>query len=215
MNGPQGFNFTSRMRDVVQDMVDRLPELGHIHLPRVALRVAQARKRTTHGLYASLTPMRFEGGAVTFRRRGKEYRAQRVLDSEGREYLYILTFYLPRFMEVDLTEKLSTILHELWHISPAFDGDLRRHPGRCYVHSCSQRDYDAQMDAMARRWLGLEPPVALYEFLQLSFRELQERHGGVYGARIPQPKLILTRRVRSKRTRAGRAGADASEKDNR
>ncbi len=215
MNGPQGFNFTSRMRDVVQDMVDRLPELAHIHLPRVALRVAQARKRTMHGLYASLTPMRFEGGALTFRRRGKEYRAQRVLDSEGREYLYILTFYLPRFMEVDLTEKLSTILHELWHISPAFDGDLRRHPGRCYVHSHSQREYDAQMESMARRWLECGPPVALYEFLQLSFRELDARHGGVYGARIPQPKLVPARRGETGRQDRGRAGIDASDKEER
>ena len=58
-----------------------------------------------------------------------------------------------RFMDVDFEEKLVTIFHELWHVSPRFDGDLRRHPGRCYMHTGSQKDYDAQMLRLARRWL--------------------------------------------------------------
>ena len=42
-----------------------------------------------------------------------------------------MSFYLPRFCDQSLDEKLSTVMHELWHISPAFDGDIRRLPGRC------------------------------------------------------------------------------------
>lgn len=190
----KGFNFTGRMRDVVQDMIDRLPELAHIDQRRIAMGFAQARKRTRHGVFATLTPMRFEGGSLTTKRRGKLYTVQRVFDGEGREFFYILSFYLPRFMEVDLSEKLVTILHELWHISPQFDGDLRRHPGRCYVHSHSQREYDARMKVLADRWLASNPPESLYDFLYLSFSELHQRYGGVYGVRIPHPKLILANR---------------------
>jgi hypothetical protein len=185
-----GFDFTESMRRVVQSMIDRLPELSHIDLDRVALSFRQARKRTRHGIYASLTPMRFDGGSLTTVRHGEPYTVQRVCNKAGREMLYILTFYLPRFMDVDLNEKLITILHELWHINPLFDGDLRRHPGRCYVHSQSQAQYDAQMQQLADRWLSLQPPEEIIGFLHQSFGQLHRQHGRVFGARVPQPKLI-------------------------
>ena len=95
----------------------------------VAISFCQARKNVTHGLQASLTPLRFEHGATTGQRGSRRYSCQPVLDHNGLEYFYILSFYLPRFLNHSVEEKLSTLLHELWHISPAFDGDLRRHGG--------------------------------------------------------------------------------------
>ena len=171
-------------------MVDQLPELSHIDVDRMAFSFGQARKHSRHGLYASLTPMRFEGGATTTKRHNQLYTVQRLYSRQGQELLYILTFYLPRFMDVDLNEKLVTILHELWHISPEFNGDLRRHPGRCYVHTHSQKDYDARMQMLANRWLRQTPPREVFDFLDLSFRQLHGRHGSVYGSRVPHPKMI-------------------------
>lgn len=186
----QGFNFTQRIRAVCADMIARLPELAHIDLPRVAISFSQARKNVGHGLHATLTPMRFEEGRMWTERRGQRYTAQRLYDEDGQEYLYILSFYLPRFLNHTLDEKLTTILHELWHISPTFDGDLRRHPGRCYVHSSSEREYDAAMARLAQKWLALEPPENVYGFLHLSFADLQRRYGKVVGTKIPNPRLI-------------------------
>ena len=185
-----GFDFTAAMRNLCQDMASRLPELSHIDLAQVAFSFSQARKRVSHGLYASLTPMRFAGGAKQSVIRGRRYRASTLLDPTGREMLYILSFYLPRFMDAPLEEKLSTTLHELWHISPQFNGDLRRHDGRCYAHGISQREYDRQMDHLSQHWLAKDPPVHLYEFLQHSFDELVAEHGSVHGTRIRTPKLI-------------------------
>lgn len=185
----RGFSFTSSMRRVCADAVVRLPLLGHIDLDHVAISFAQTRRRTAHGLYASLTPMRFAGGSLTCRRRRSTYAIQRLYDAQGREILYILTFYLPRFMDLGFREKLITIFHELWHISPAFDGDLRRHPGRCYAHTHSQKDYDAEMDWLARQYLSSAPPVEVYGFLQGNFSDLLMQHGRVYGTKIRRPRL--------------------------
>ncbi|NLF72143.1 MAG: hypothetical protein GX575_24180 [Candidatus Anammoximicrobium sp.] len=186
----RGFSFTNSMRRFCADAIVRLPPLAHIDLTHVAISFAQARKRTSHGMYASLTPMRFAGGALTCRRRTRTYGIQRLYDAQGREILYILTFYLPRFMDLGFREKLVTIFHELWHISPLFDGDLRRHPGRCYAHTHSQKEYDAEMEALARQYLSAAPPVAAYEFLQGSFSDLLARHGRVYGTKIRRPRLL-------------------------
>jgi predicted metallopeptidase len=178
------------MRTLCADLTGRLPELGHVNLERVAIRFCQARKSVRHGPQATLTPMRFEHGALINRRRGRAWTIERLYDATGREMLYLLSFYLPRFLERSFEEKLATVVHELWHISPQFDGDLRRHPGRCYAHSHSQKQYDAAMDQLAKKWLSLDPPQATHQFLQQNFAQLERHHGGVFGQKIPTPKLI-------------------------
>ena len=186
----RGFDFTLRMRLLCADVVARTPELSHIDLSRVALSFSQARKGVSWGMYASLTPLRFRGGEITTLRRGKLYQVQRLVDGAGLEMLYLLTFYLPRFMNLDFREKLITVFHELWHISPQFDGDLRRHGGRCFAHTHSQKEYDRQMGLLADCWLAASPDPALWTFLEGNFQALQTTHGPVFGLRISRPKLL-------------------------
>ncbi|WP_202595006.1 putative metallopeptidase [Blastopirellula marina] len=190
-NSQPGFDFSWSMRQLVADMIARSPELKHIDLSRIAVAVAQARKDVPYGVFASLTPLRFEGGSAVTKRRGRSYRVQRLADERGREMLYILTFYLPRFMDMSFQEKLITIFHELWHVSPKFDGDIRRLPGRCYAHSHSQKEYDEQMGILANKYLMTAPLRSLYQFLELNFAQLHQQFGRVYGIKIPRPKMEL------------------------
>lgn len=185
-----GFNFTSHMRVLCVDLAERLPELAHIDVGHVAIRFCQARIRSRHGLYASLTPLRFEGGQRLSQRRGRTWTVERLFDDAGREMLYLLSFYLPRFLERPFEEKLATVVHELWHIGPEFDGDLRRHPGRCYAHTHSQKQYDALMRELTQKWLDLDPPADAYAFLRYDFGQLERRFGRVFGQKIRTPKLL-------------------------
>ena len=189
----QGLNFTTHAQRLCADISARLPEFAHIDMGRVAVRYCQTRRAGMSGVHATLTPMRFEGGRREQERRGRRWAVQQILDPAGREMLYLLSFYLPRFLEQPLGEKLATVCHELWHISPAFDGDIRRHEGRCYAHGPSEKEFHEHSRGMAQRWLALEPDPALYEFLRFGFRELKARHGGVYGTRLPTPRLIPAR----------------------
>ena len=172
-------------------MAARMPELHHVDTRRIGFSFSQTRKQVRHGLWASLTPMRFQGGAIVETRHGHRYTFQRMYDASGCEMLYILNFYLPRFLNLDFMDKIVTIFHELWHISPTFDGDLRRHPGRCYAHTHSQKQYDAAMENLGSQWLSLSPPEELLGFLRHRFWQLEQRFGRVYGTRIRHPKLIL------------------------
>lgn len=185
-----GFDFCVAIQQLGQDIVARTPSLAHVNFQQIAIVFAQARKRVNYGLFASLTPLRFQAGSLNTKRRGRQYTIQRLFDPKGVEYLYVLTFYLPRFQDLDLREKLVTIFHELWHISPAFDGDIRRHEGRCYAHTGSQAQYDEHMETLVDAWLAQQPPEALWSFLKLDFAELQGRWGRVTGARIARPRLI-------------------------
>jgi hypothetical protein len=147
-------------------------------------------------MWAKLTPMRFEDGALTAVRRGRTWTVQRLYGADGREYLYIFSLYLPRFLDQSFDEKLTTVLHELWHIGPRFDGDLRRHDGRCFAHGSSQRKYDDAMRELARKWTAADPPPSVYDFLHGSFADVRRRYGIVHGTTIPMPKLIPIRTPR-------------------
>ena len=187
--GPAGFDFILHLRRLCEDMVARVDELHHIQMGLVALSSSQTRKAGDSGLYASLTPLRFSGGSREVVRRGRKWTIQRYVEG-GREMLYILKFYLPRFLNLPQGEKLVTVAHELWHIGPKCDGDLRRFGGRFYAHSGSQRRFDAQVKQFVERWLERRPAGMFDDLLSLGFRELADRHGHVFGRRIAAPKLL-------------------------
>lgn len=185
-----GFDFTFHVGRLCADLCRRLDELRHIDLRRVAIRYCQVRRPGHHGLQASLTPLRFEDGQLHTTRRGRRWTIQRLYSPDGQEMLYLLSFYLPRFLNQSFEEKLATVVHELWHISPDFNGDVRRLPGRCYAHGHSEEHYHAAMRDLSRRWLDLGPPRETYDFLRHDFAELRRVFGMIYGVRINTPRLI-------------------------
>lgn len=185
-----GFDFTLHVRRLCRDVATRCPDLAHLDVDRIAVTFSQARKRALHGLQATLTPMRFRDGALYAYRGGQQWTIERVFDDAGVEMLYLLNFYLPRYLDLDFREKLVTLFHELWHISPDFDGDLRRFPGRCYAHGSSQRDFDAHAAKLAQAYLAADPPLHCYQFLHFDFRTLCQHHGHVHATRHRAPNLI-------------------------
>jgi hypothetical protein len=190
-SGPvdQAFDFCSAIRRLCADIVSRCDGLRHVDLSRVLFGVTQARTGRSHGLQARVTPLRFRDGQLTRRRRDVTYQVQRYF-VEAHEFLYLVTFCLPRFLDQEFDDKFITLFHELFHISPQFNGDLRRHSGRYAIHSRSQRLYDQQMAGLAREYLAGAPDPGLHAFLRLNFFQLQERHGSVIGVVVPRPKLV-------------------------
>ena len=186
---PQPFDFSYAMTRLCEDVASRLDEFRHIRMQQIIVTFAQARSRVSYGLQAKLTPMRFENGELVTRRYGRSWTVHRLFRGK-REIFYILTFYLPRFLDHTFREKMITIFHELYHISPTFDGDIRRMGGRYHVHSHSQKEYDRLMEVFVDRYLSLNPHPELYAFLKNRFRTLYTRHGGVVGLQVPVPKLI-------------------------
>jgi len=186
---PAGFDLVGNLQRLCADLVARVPELTHIDLSRVALGTCQTRSSVRHGVQATLTPLRFEGGARECRRRGGTWRIGTLVDATGREMLYALRFFVPRFCEQPPHEKLVTAAHELWHIGPAFDGDLRRFPGRCFAHSSSHKRFNADVDRLVATYLATGPASETLAFLQHDFATLRHRHGAVLGSRIAMPRL--------------------------
>ena len=196
----QPFDFCAHVRKLCESIVARCEEFRHVDVSRVLFSVTPARNCRLHGLQARVTPLRFRGGEIARRHRGLEYQVQRFC-VDGREMLYIMTFCLPRFQNQAFDDKLITLFHELFHIGPAFDGDLRRHGGRYQVHTHSRKEYDALMADMARQYLVGEPDPSLHGFLRLNFAQLRYRHGEFVGIAVPRPKLLPRLRENAARER--------------
>jgi predicted metallopeptidase len=183
------FDFCGHVQRLCRDIVVRSRELKHIDVSKLLFCMTQARTGRVHGLQARVTPLRFRSGALRRRRHGIPYQVQRYI-VDGCEMLHLVTFCLPRFLDQEFDDKFVTLFHELYHISPEFDGDLRRHAGRCQVHSHSKRVYDRHMAHLAREYLDTRPDPSLHAFLRLNFAQLAHRHGGVVAVVVPRPKLL-------------------------
>jgi len=186
---PAGYDFTAAMRALCHDLVAKVSGLAHIDVRRVAIAYSQTRKRVLHGLQATLTPLRFEAGQLERRTRGRIYRRERLFAADGTELLYILRFYLPRFFDLPPEERILTVVHELWHIHPEANGDLRRFPGRCFVHSRAEEAYNRTCRELIARWRAAGDTSAFAELLHASYPQLRARHGAIWGTRVRTPRI--------------------------
>ena len=126
-------NATLLCRRVVADMVRTLPELSHIRASRILFVAGEARR----------------GSRATIRPLGEKGRAHVSL--KGRRALYCITLR-PKFFRASTPEqRVSTLLHELLHISPRFDGTLD--PDRRHSRLGGGR-FDALLRPLLRRYMA-------------------------------------------------------------
>ncbi len=183
------FDLTTALTRLVADLSARLPAFAHIDPARLLVTITPARNRGPFGLQARCTPLRLRDGAATKKLRGRLYQVQRYT-LDGRELLYLVTFVVPRFLDLPFREKLVTVVHELYHVGERFDGDLRRHPGRCYAHTGSKWNYDAAMGRLVAEYLATGPNPTLVEWLKPDAAGLAALFGGAVGVTVPRPKLV-------------------------
>ena len=186
------FNYTDPIRDVCRDIVLKLPVFSQIRMENIAVSLVRTRKREMYGVFASMTPLRFEGGGLRGKRNNRLLEMPLLHDKENRPILYVLSIYIPRFVDLPIGEKIDTLIHELYHISANFDGSLRSFGGRYFAHGASQKEYNRKVSALSRQWLSGDPRPELWDFLRYDFKTLCERYGGLTGetVRIPPLKVI-------------------------
>jgi predicted metallopeptidase len=189
-------NLTAELERLIRHIVASHGEFAHIDPSRVLVCVASTRGSSPHGVYAKIHPLRFPGGeAVQQVRRGRydlRYTMPTVAHN-GMEMLYVVYFMFPRFIDRPLKEKLITVFHELYHISPRFDGDIRRFPGRNFAHGGSTRRYNRMMERFVDEYLLHPESGAHIAFMDCDMAGLRERHRAIVGRKLPMPRIKVER----------------------
>ena len=184
------FDYTEAVECLIRHIIAHCGEFAHVDMDRVVVASIRAKSPGLHGVYASVQPLRFKDGAMTTRRRGRTY-AMPDIRVGDREILYVMYYALPRFADLDFATKITTVFHELYHVSPDFNGDIRRFPGRNYAHGHSRKKYNALVQGFADDYLRLPESDLPTSFLRMTFKELQARYGAVEARRVrpPRPRL--------------------------
>lgn len=164
-------NVSRAVRLLIRDVARRLPEFRHVRADRLIVVAGEARRASR----ATVRPLRFQETATLVSENGKR-RKPRV-SFRGHDVLYVVTLR-PLFFRSSTPEKrVETVLHELFHISPAFDGTLdpkRRHavlPGpeferlfrpivKRYLATCRAEVLErlaVNGDVLVRQWLEKPP----------------------------------------------------------
>lgn len=170
--------------------------LSHVRINQVRVSASFSRSRSRSGLLAYIVPLKYRWGSPVETRvhKGRVYHyAMLPRYHDGSESLYVIYFLLPRFFGLTARQKLETIIHELYHISPRFDGDLRRFGvGRKSIHG-NTKAYDLRVREMADELMAFRSPMETYGFLTGNYRELRSRYERIETHRIPEPRPRLLR----------------------
>jgi predicted metallopeptidase len=135
-------NLNVYLRELIRDMARRMPEFAHIKASRILVVAGEAR-RASRG---TVKPLAFSGSRSTDKLTGRRKPIVRI---GGRRMLYSITLRPLFFRQSSPQARIETVLHELFHISPDFDGTL----DRARRHARMGKAFAAELRPLVRRYL--------------------------------------------------------------
>ena len=145
-------NLNRAIRALMRDLAVRSPEFAHL-IPARVLIVAGEARRASRG---SVKPLAF----ARARSRDSTGARKPVVRVDGRRMLYCVTLRPLFFRDARPEQRIETLLHELYHVSPAFDGTLD--PSR--RHTRLGASFSRTFRPVVRRYLRQCPPEVLAPF---------------------------------------------------
>jgi hypothetical protein len=195
---------TLAVKRLIRDAAARLPELAHVKPSRILVVAGEARRASR----ATIRPAHFR---ETRARGGRGGRRKPLIRIQGRKILYVITLRPLWFRGSTPEQRVSTVLHELYHASERFDGTLHR--GRLHTRLPRAR-YERRIRALRDRYLAQAPEEVLAPFTYSGLvraRMWLERPVGFYrvgeygGRRTYTEKQLFLGLVRMKAPPPGRA----------
>ncbi len=181
------------MQELIKDITMNVNELSYIDAENVAVGFKRSRESVTEEVWAEVTAIDLGDGAYLQKKEGRveKFFSSQTLLLDGMPVKYIMDFYVPVFLSLPFREKLVTVFHELYHISPKFDGELRIFKGRAYQHGPSKEKYDKYMEYLCDKYMREVHDVV--DFLKETPIELIDQCKGQEIPKYPKPEPLLYR----------------------
>ncbi len=179
-------NITDQVEALTADLCARIPSLAHIDARRVLVCLTRTRRRAAGGTFAKIVPMCFPDG-TPYKRDGEALFVLPQFPTPVGDVRYLIYLFVPRFFEQPAERRLLTLIHELYHIAPAFDGTIRRFGTR--AHGNSREDYNARLEPLVQAYLASSPPAPLLAPLHHDLRALAKT-ASLIGRTMAVPKAV-------------------------
>jgi hypothetical protein len=145
-------DFTQSVKTLLAHVAATMKEFRHID-PNAILVTAGEARRASRG---TVKPLCFSNG----KRKDSLGRRKPLVTYHGHRVLYAITLRPLFFRKSTPRQRVATILHELFHISPAFDGTLD-HRRR---HASAGKGFEDAFRPIERRYWKRIPPEVLEAF---------------------------------------------------
>lgn len=183
------FNFNKEYFKVIENIVSVCDEFKHINLNHIAISYSKTHSKSKYGICAKIYPLRFEGGTSEKIKDNYKFSIPSLYVNNNEIY-YVISFCIPRFLNLSLTEKLETIIHELFHISPKFNGDIRRLTiSNKAAHGHNKNIFDNFIYKLVQRYLNSPKRFALPPFLYMDYKKLINTYKKIEFEKIKIPKI--------------------------
>jgi predicted metallopeptidase len=182
-------NITDILTDLIGQITIRSHFFSHIDVSKVVVCLGSNKRNGRGAIYGKLVPLKFQNGSDVLNFRGRNYAIPDIVNN-GLSQLYAVYFYLPKFFDLSAEEKLNVIFHELYHISPEFNGDIRRMGSVKKAHGSSRKRFDLKFEKEVKLFYEYILSTAYFDFLKMDSKSLHDNYR-VYARRMKIPKPII------------------------
>jgi predicted metallopeptidase len=183
-------NLTDVLTLIIHDMVKSTEEFKSFDLNKILICCASNRKDFRGATYGKLLPLRFKDGSEIIKHNGKFYTIPKVKMNDI-EILYVIYLYIPKFFNLSAKDKVNVMFHELYHINPGFNGDIRRMGEFKSAHGHSRKAFEEKYIEYADVFFDKIKDMPYYNFLQMNSDEIQAQFKKVKYRRMKSIKPVL------------------------
>ena len=183
-------NLTDVLTLIVHDMIRGTEEFRNFDINRILICCASNRRDGRGAIYGKLLPMRFKDGSSIIKHNGKYYTIPK-LKVNNTEIFYIIYFYIPRFFDLSAKDKIKVMFHELYHINPEFNGDIRRMGKVKSAHGHSRKAFEEKYIEYAENFFKVVKDTPYCNFLAMKSDDLKKFFRKIQYRRIKQIKPVL------------------------
>jgi len=186
----ESINLTDILTQIIHDMVRSTDEFKLFDLNKILICCASNRKDFKGATYGKLLPLRFKDGSEIIKHNGKFYTIPK-LKINNIEILYIIYLYIPKFFNLSVKDKINVMFHELYHISPEFNGDIRRMGNFKSAHGHSRKAFEEKYIYYADSFYKTINNTSYNNFLKMNSEDIKNRYKTVKYRRLKNIKPVL------------------------
>ena len=141
--------------------------------------------------YGKVVPLCYLNGSQSVIYKNQKY-TMPLVKKNNNIIKYLLYIYLPKFFDLSVKGKLYVLFHELYHINPNFDGDIRNMGNFKRVHGYSIKYFNSFFIKELEDFEKYIKLTSYQNFLEMDHNFFKNNYLSIKGfkVKIPKPTII-------------------------
>lgn len=184
-------NITDCLTAITASVINSSPLFCNFDINRILICTSSNKSNSRGNIYGKLVPLKFKNGEDTLRYNNKYYKMPSIKFNDN-TLLYVIYFYVPKFFDLSVKDKLNVIFHELYHINQDFNGDIRRMGEFKKAHGFSRKNFDLNYEDELNSYYNLlKQNDKAFSFLNMNMDSIKKNYTKIYSQKMKLPKPYI------------------------